>query len=110
MYNISHLTLQLHSILIVIVISLLNVVCFYNSSGWRRKLIFDIYVLAVVSTEAASDMARCLNTNWAFVLLISWPAVSKQEDSDHPADDRFDGHGFMVNVLVGLSVLLLPPK
>ena len=65
-------------------------------------------MLAVLSTEAASDMARSVCSNWSLVILISFSPASQQEDSGHPGDEQFDGHGFMVNVLVGLLVLLLP--
>ena len=84
---------------------MLTVVSFYNSAGWRRKLIFDIHVVTVLSTEAASDMVRCFTTNnWGtFFILLTWATASSQQDSDQPAEEgQFDGHGFMVNALVGL--------
>ena len=84
---------------------------FYNSSGCRIKLIFDIHSLTVVSTEAASAMVRCVDTNHAtFLVLLSWSTVSCQEGSDQQEDqEEFDGHGFMVNLLVGLFVIKSRP-
>ena len=94
------------------VVDWLEFVFIFNSSGWRRKLIFDIHVLTVVSTEAASAMVRCFtNNHWGtFLIFLSCSAATSQEDSDHPAEEgEFDGHGFMVNVLVGRFNCPPPP-
>ena len=55
------------------------------------------------------DMARILTNNWTFVILVSWSVTTHQDkhkETESPPESQFDGHGFMVNVLVGVIVII----